>query len=354
MKQIKAAVVGLGDMGIIHANAYMNNPDVKIIAVCDKNKKILNRFIKGPWNWKGWWPTNLDYCCFSRPKYQIKEVYTDYNAVACNEEIDVVSICVPDVFHSSIAVSMLNNNKHILLEKPMAPIINDCTEIVSAAQESRARVMVGHMWRFHSEVKFIRDAVQAGLLGQIVKTKGYAIYIRSAPSGWFLQKKYAVRGSALNMGVHAVDTVRYLLGNKKASTVYAKIKTNYGSYSVDDSGIIVIEFSGGPVSIIETGHNHPYADGKEASTQLFGTKGYARVFPTEVQYKIGDIWGTYKPDTNEYHLSPRMYQEEIDHFIDCIIHDKKSIIEGTDAMENIKIIDAAYQSSRLGKVIRLN
>lgn len=353
MKKLKAAVIGLGDMGIIHANAYMNNPNVKLIAVCDKDKNALDRFVKGPWNWKGWWPKDLDYCCYSKPKYPIKEISTDFNEIACKEEIDAVSICLPDAFHSTVALSMLSHEKHILIEKPMAPTISECEKIMGAARKSKARVFVGHMWRFHPEVKFIRDVIKRGLLGKIVKTKGYAVYIRCGPSGWFLQKKYAGRGVSLNMGVHAVDTVRYLLGNPKASTVFAKIDTVYGNYDVDDLGVILVEFVGGPVSIVETGQNHPYADGLEASTQLFGTKGYARVFPTEVHLSIEGRWGIFRPDINTCHLSPIMYQEEIDHFVDCIISEKESIIDGRSAMENIMIIEAAYQSSHSGRVVQL-
>ena len=195
MKILKVAVIGLGDMGIIHANAYMNNPNVKLIAVCDKDKKALDRFVKGPWNWKGWWPKDFDYCCYSKPKYPIENITTDFNDIARNKEIDAVSICIPDTFHSTFALSMLNYEKHILIEKPMAPTDSECEKIMLAARKSKARVLVGHMWRFHPEVQFIGDVIKRGLLGKIVKTKGYAIYIRCAPSGWFLQKKYAGRGS---------------------------------------------------------------------------------------------------------------------------------------------------------------
>jgi len=136
--------------------------------------------------------------------------------------------------------------------------------------------------------------------------------------------------------------------------VYAKAKTVYGTYDVDDLGVMIIEFKNGTISIIETGQNHPYADGLEASTQLFGTKGYARIFPTEIHYKIADQWGIFKPDFHISHISPFMYQEEIDHFINCILYDSDPIIDGESAMENVRIIEAAYQSSDVGELIQLD
>lgn len=351
--KLKIAVIGLGDTGVIHANAYMNNPDVEVTAVCDSNRNNLDRFVNGPWKWAGWLPESSEFVRRHKPDHRIKKIYTDYNEAAEDRTIDAVSICLPDVFHPSAAVAMLGQKKHVLIEKPMAGSVQGCVEIISAARAANVKLQVAHMWRFHPEIKFIKQAVDSGKLGKIVKTKGYAVYIRSAPSGWFLQKKYAVGGALLSVGIHAIDTARYFLNDPAARSVYAKVDTVYGDYDIDDFAVVVVEFSNGTVSIIESGQNHPYADGPEACTQLFGTKGYARVFPSEVQYKIGGRWGCFKPDRQEPHIYPKMFQDEVDHFVDCILHDKEPVVDGETAMENVRIVEAAYRSSREGKLIKL-
>ena len=351
--KINVAVIGLGDTGIIHANAYMSNPNATLYAVCDKDENSLKRFVSGPWNWPDWLPKDDSSIRSNEPTYPVKKILTDYYEIAKDKQIDAVSICLPDPYHSSVAKVMLEGKKHVLVEKPMAGTIGDCEEMIKCALRAKVKLLVAHMWRFHPEVQFIKKIIEKGVIGQVVKTKGYAIYVRSAPNGWFLKKEFAIAGPLFNIGVHAIDTVRFFLGDPVASKVYAKVDTKYGKYDVDDLGVVFIEFLDGPISIIETGQNHPYSDGEEASTQLFGIEGYARVFPTEVQYRIGDQWGSFKPDINEFHISPKMFQEEINHFIDCILYDKKSIIDGEIAMENVKIIEAAYTSSRIGKVVKI-
>lgn len=332
----------------------MNNSDVEVVSVCDRDREAVATFIEGPWKWAAWLPREGSRLRLSRPRYSIKETTTDYTSIANDPDIDAVSICLPDVYHSPVANLMLEKGKHVLLEKPMACSVKECEKMLELSQRTHSKLMVAHMWRFHPEVKFVKGIVMEGSIGHVVKAKAYAIYVREAPSGWYSQRKFAVGGPLLNVGVHAVDTVRFVVGEPRAERVYAHVRTVFGRYDVDDMAVVVIEFSGGLVVIIETGQNHPYADGVEASTQLFGTKGYARIFPTELQYKMGDRWGTYCPDINVPHISPVMFQDEIDHFIDCIVHDEEPAISGETAMENVRIIESAYRAAKTGKVVTIH
>jgi predicted dehydrogenase len=350
-KRVNVAVIGLGDTGIIHTNAYMNNPKTDVIAVCDTNEERIISTVEGPWRWADWMPRLQNYQYYTRPKKGIKKVFSDCRDLAADEEVEAVSICLPTVFHGPVASTMLQAGKHVLIEKPMAGSVEECQEMIQAAQSSGVKLQVGHMWRFHSEVKFLRGVVKSGLIGKIVKIKGYAILIRSGLTGWFLQKKFAVGGTLLDMGIHAIDTIRYVLDNPVTRKVYANTTTAYGDYEVDDSGIIMVEFFNGPVAIIETGQNHPYADGPEACVQVFGTKGYARIFPAEIQYKIGGGWGSYRPEVDVPHLNPFMFQEEVDSFIESILTNKEPLVNGREGMESVRIAVAALKSSQTGKMV---
>lgn len=351
--KVKVAVVGLGDTGIIHANAYMNNPKAEVIAVCDADKEGMVSTVEGPWRWPDWMPRLDNYRYRTRPKKRIEKVFSDYRDLATDREVEAVSICLPTVFHGAVASTMLRAGKHVLIEKPMAGSVEECREMIQAAQSSGVKLQVGHMWRFHPEVKFLRGVVKSGLIGKVVKVKGYAILIRSGLTGWFLQKKFAVGGTLLDMGIHAIDTIRNVLGNPVPTKVYANTTTAYGEYEVDDSGVILVEFLNGPVAIMETGQNHPYADGPEACVQVFGTKGYARIFPAEIQYKIGEVWGSYKPEIDVPHINPFMFQEEIDSFVESILTNKDPLVDGREGMENVRIAVAALKSSQTGKIVEI-
>src|SRR5204863_2863241 len=122
--------------------------------------------------------------------------------------------------------------------------------MLSAAGASGARLMVAHCWRFHADVRRLRDRVDAGELGEIVKTRGYGLHERWGPSGWFTDPELAGGGALLDMGVHAIDTTRFLLGDPEPTRVEAVVGTRYGDYQVDDDAILLIAWSNGTNSVV--------------------------------------------------------------------------------------------------------
>ena len=138
--------------------------------------------------------------------------------------------------------------------------------------------MVAHCWRFHPDVRALRARVEAGELGTIVKTRGYGGHAGWGPSGWFTDPELAGGGALLDMGVHAIDTTRYLLGDPLPERVCAAIGTRYGDYAVDDDAVLLISWSDNTTSVVESGWWQPRVGGLEADTELYGTGGYARVW----------------------------------------------------------------------------
>lgn len=350
MDKIRVSIVGAGGIGKIHTGAYMNNPNVEVVAVCEKDRKRLDDFVNGEWG-------EVEYEDVEgglKPRYRIKKAYTDYKEMAQDGEIDAVSICTPNVIHFPIAREMMESGKNVLVEKPMGVDVSECKVLTELAGENKVILASGHMWRFHPDVIFVRKIVESGLIGEIVKTKSYGIHVNWAPKGWFVKKELAKGGALIDMGIHAIDTTKFLLGDIKPERVWADVRTCYGKWDVDDTGILVIKFEGGITSIIESGWNNPYADGSEASTQVFGTKGYARVFPTEVKCLLGERRGILKPEEKESHQGLLMYQREIDHFVECILNKKKPINSGEIGLEAVKIVEAAYRSSKEKRFIQIN
>jgi len=104
-----------------------------------------------------------------------------------------------------------------------------------------------------------KKIIEEGIIGRIVQTKSYAIHMRWAAGGWFADKKLAGGGAGVDMGVHAIDTTRYLLGEPRPKSVYAHIRSKFGQYDVDDLGLLMITFEGDIISAIESSRNFPFA-----------------------------------------------------------------------------------------------
>jgi len=334
MKKIRVALIGAGYISDYHARGLLTIPDVEITAVVGMPIEAAEEFAK---------------------KYNIKEATTDALSLARRDDIDAVLISTPNKFHAPYAIEFMNSGKDVFVEKPMAMNPAEGEAVIKAAEENDRIVLVGHMWRFDEEAQFVKKVVDSGELGKVVKTKGYGIHENWGPGGWFTQKEIAGGGALADMGVHAIDTVRFILGDPKPKEVYAKIGTYYGDYDVDDTGIIVITWDNGATSIIESGWWHPHMDGPEAATQIFGTKGYVSLFPTKLKLKEEEANKEFEiPKVKkEEHCDQSIYTKQMEHFIDCIRTRKQPVPGLEEGQTVLQIVDAAYRSSETGEAIKI-
>ena len=204
-------------------------------------------------------------------RHGIERVTTDWRAVATDPTIDAVVVGTPNALHAEQSVAALEAGRHVLVEKPMAVTVAECDAMLAAASGSGASLMVAHCWRFHDDVRAVRDRIAAGELGEIVKTRGYGVHAGWGPDGWFTDPALAGGGALLDMGVHAIDTARFLLGDPAPTQVRAVVGTRYGSYDVDDDAIVLIPWDQGTNSLVESGWWHPHKEGLEAETEVYGT-----------------------------------------------------------------------------------
>jgi predicted dehydrogenase len=266
-------------------------------------------------------------------RHGIPRVTTDWRALAADAEVDAVVIATPNALHAPQAIAFLEAGKHVLVEKPMAPTVAEADAMVAAARGSGAFLMVAHCWRFHPDVQALRARVEAGDLGQIVKTRGYGVHARWGPSGWFTDPALAGGGALLDMGVHAIDTARYLLGDPEPVRVSAAVGTRYGDYAVDDDAVLLITWSNRTNSVVESGWWQPQAGGLEADTELYGTAGYARV------------WELTEPPPGYEHCTQPMYSAQLAEFVDAVTAGRQPRPSGEDGRVVVGIVEQAYASA---------
>lgn len=334
MDTIGVALIGSGYIAHYHARGLLEQPGVQMRALCS---------LDGP-----------DAQAFA-DKYGIPEVTESIKGLLGRKDIQAAIISTPNCLHAPIALDFMQHGQDVFVEKPMAINAAEGQEIIRRARDKQRVLMVGHMWRFDTEVDYVRDLVQTGQLGDIVKTKGYGIHVNWGPEGWFVQKHMAGGGALADMGVHAIDAVRYILGDPQPIRVYAQISTAFGDYDVDDTGLVVITWETGTVSVIESGWWHTHADGPEASTQVFGTKGYASVFPTLHKLRAGDKMEETVPDMpeREEHCDQVIYTRQMQHFIACLRTRQEPVPGAGHGQVVLQIVDAAYASAQAGQAIEL-
>lgn len=332
---MKIAFAGAGYIINIHARAAQSQKDVELAAVVEKYSDKANALAQ---------------------TFQIKDQYETVEQMLKAGGVDALVIGTPNFLHAPQAIAALKAGVHVMVEKPIAMNAREAEKMLAASQQSGARLMVAHCWRFDEDVLWLK--AQAKGLGKIIRTKGYGVHVHWGPGGWFTQKKLAGGGALADMGIHALDTARFLLGDPQPVSVYARIGTYYKDFDVDDTGVILVEWDNGATSYIESGWWQPHMDGPEAATQLYGAEGFGQLFPTRVEImnkkdeKV-DVLEAGFQFPREEHCPQSMYDAQVKYFLDCIRKNKMPVPGALEGIVNMRIVDAAYKSARTGKVVNL-
>jgi predicted dehydrogenase len=334
---IKVAISGAGFIAGVHARAIKNAKDAVVESVVEYNPAKGKAFAA---------------------EHGIKQVFTSIDEILKAGGAEALVIGVPNALHAPQAIKALEAGIPVLVEKPMAMNASEAAEMVAASQKSGKPLMVAHCWRFDDEVRWLKSRVSAGELGAILRTKGYGVHANWGPQGWFKQKALAGGGALVDMGIHALDTARFLLGDPEPQSVFAKIGTNYIDADVDDTGVVIVTWKNGAVSYLESGWWQPHMDGPEAATQLYGKKGFGSVFPTflEIPNPQEERVDTIDPGyvfPREDHAPQVMFDRQMAYFLECVQTNRVPVPGGLEGWTNMRILDAAYRSAKEGKVIDL-
>jgi len=331
---MKIAFSGTGYINKVHAKAAQNC-GLELAAVANHRPESLAQFAAD---------------------FGIAHQYRTVDELLADHNVDALVVSTPNYLHAPQTIAALEAGVHVLVEKPMAMNAHEAEAMEAASQKSGARLMVAHCWRFDEDVLWLKD--QAGKLGKIIRTKGYGVHTHWGPSGWFTQKEFAGGGAMADMGIHALDTTRFLLGDPQPVSVYARIGTYYKVFDVDDTGVILVNWDNGTTSYIETGWWQPHSDGPEAATQLYGTAGFGQLFPTileipNVKEEKVDVVDPGFEFPRAEHCPQTMYNTQMAYFIECIETGKTPVPGGMEGLVNMQVVDAAYESARTGKVVEL-
>ena len=310
-RPLRAVVLGYGFIGDMHVRAAATLDDVDVVGVSGHRLDRATDFAR---------------------RHGIERVTTDWASLCSEPDIDLVIIGTPNSLHAEQAIHALDHAKHVLVEKPMAISTVDADRMIEAAERAERTLAVGHMWRHHPDVIALRDRIAADEFGSIVRTHGWGVHAGWGPSGWFTDPQLAGGGALIDMGIHAIDTARFLLGDPSSERVTASIGIGcHGDHGVDDDGIVLIDWSNGVRSSVEFGWWQPRLGGLEADTEILGTDGTDR------------IWTMPLPPPADYvHCDVPMYAAQLADVADACRNGTTPIASSEVGRTAIAIVEAAY------------
>lgn len=341
MSKLRIGVIGCGSIAKYrHLPEYAANKAVEIVAVCDIVEERVNEIAK---------------------VYQAK-AYTDYKELLASEQLDAISVCLPNYLHAPVSIDALNNGLHVLCEKPMATSQEEADAMIEAAKKNGKKLMIGHNQRFVRSHQLAKQIIESGAIGKIYSFR--TAFGHPGPEGWsvdgreswFFEKEKAYIGAMGDLGVHKTDLIRYLLG-EEITEVGAFIETSAkGNTDVDDNAVCALKTESGIIGTLAASWS--YTAKEDNSTIIYGEKAILRLEdnPTYslvvqytngevVNYELGKIQSNEEGGQNTSHV--------IDHFVSSIVEDKEPLITGEEGMKSLAVILAAIKSNETKTIAKV-
>ena len=335
-KKVRVGVMGLGWPGREHLKAYVQIPDVEVVALADADETLLK--------------TQAD-------QYDVSERYVDYRAMVEKAELDAVSVCLPNFLHHEASMVALRAGLHTLCEKPPALTAAQAREMADTAAAGKVKLMYAFCVRFGTAAQFLKSAVENGDMGDIYY--GHAIYLRQrgipmGKGGWFVDKKRAGGGALIDIGVHVLDCAWWLMGCPKpvsvSGNVYSKFKATVPAnihFDVDDAAFALIKFENGATIVLETSWALNLPNGHDVL--IAGTKGGGRISPLTIFTETQGAPCEMVPQPPE----KNGMLGECAHFVDCIVNGKEPLASAEQGAQLMSILDAIYESSETDREVRI-
>lgn len=328
MSMIRVGIVGLGRMGLMHAqNIFRQIPSARINAVCS----VV--------------PSELD---FAREAFDVKDTFADYDEMLEKAEIDAVVIVSSTALHAAQAIKALKKGKHVFVEKPMGVDVKECLEIEQAVAARPDLVfMMGFMRRFDPSYAYAKRRIEEGCIGvpYLVKATGIDP-ITSVPKVLEMEKYSS--GLFVAMGVHDVDLIHWYLGSR-AKTVFATggnyCYPEFADYNDVEVGCALYELENGTMGMLHTGRTAVH--GYHIETEILGTEGSIRISPVP-QKNLAMIYGkdgvTQECVAEFRERFQTAFLAEMVEFFDCIESGRQPQLKAADGTSSTRVVLATKES----------
>ena len=333
-RKVKFAVVGVNSFGVTHMRGILENKDIaEIEAICDINEEVLN--LKGD-------------------MFGVKRRYTDFYKMLEDGGFDCVVLATPDQIHAEHAVAACDAGFNVLCEKPLAQTLEDCQAMADAVERSGVKFMTGQVSRKnHANVK-LKEIIDSGILGEIFYFEGtYAHDYEYLDAAW-RRDPVKLRHGIIGGGCHAIELLRWMIGNPTKVTAFANKKV-LTDWPVNDTTVAIMETETGAIGKIfcSIGGKVP----NMMPTAVYGTKGSAIIHNN----KSGDIY-VYRhvvADNGEHMYPEKIYNyvpkghntgAEIKEMVDCILNDKEPECSVYEGSRTVAVGLAAVESAANGGI----
>lgn len=309
MRGLNAAVIGCGNWGKNHARVYRILDTVNLTTVIDVDEEKARRVGE---RYDARWST-------------------DIGSVLKNRDIDIVSVCTPTVTHHPVALSLMESDKHIIVEKPLAGTVEEAKDLIRRSRKKGVYLSVGFLERFNPAMIEAINQLSQGRIGHILLAHTRRISRRP--------DRYGDVGVIQDLAIHDIDLLSTIFSDEP-EYVFSRCGSIESDY--EDYANILLSYGKHRTAFIETNWHTPK---KIREILITGTQGQIRIKNQEQELIVGDESGvqTIHPGYREPLL------EELRSFAESVLLDEHPKLTGVDGLKALRICEAAIKSSATGK-----
>jgi predicted dehydrogenase len=351
MSKLKVAVIGVGGIARTHMPGWEASEYAEVVAGSDVNAVAL-----AEWG----------------VKHNVQKLATDFGEILRDPDIDIVDLCVPNMYHSPLAVAALNAGKHVICEKPLAPTPDAIQKMIEARDSSGKLLMTAQHFRFAGNSQAMKREIDSGTLGNIYHARSWMLR-RSGmiPLPSFTSKAHSGGGPVIDIGVHVLDLTLWLMGHPQPVAVSGTAKQTFAQreglwshwrntvpmpqgekFDVEDFAAAFVRFENGATLMLEVSwFMHHDNLGEDMQIWLYGSEAGAHWPKCEIlstNYKTQQFYNTTLKATADK-MEPHAL--ECVEFARAVAEGRPSPVPAEQSLQVISILDGIYRSQREGKEV---
>ncbi len=299
-------------------------------------------------------------------EFQVPHVYEDWHELLAQKDVDAVCVNTPNFLHAEMTIAAADAGKHVMVEKPMAATVQQADAMIAAAKKNNVLLMVDQSQRFWPIHETAEAIIRSGAIGKVISIRGKMAHGGPqfwSPGGtWFMKSAEGVHGAMFDIGIHKLDLIRFLVG-QKITEVAAFTSTHRQGIDVEDNAVAILRFDSGATGVLEASWT---CNPRENTTYVYGEFGNLRLGhspeePIYVEYAIPDsaqnrdippgklTAGRHVPFVPQRSRLGGPWQ----HFVDSIINNTQPTPSGEDARDTLEAVLAAFKSSEEHSIVSL-
>lgn len=342
-RPVRVGLIGSQFISNIHAEALGRCPQAELWGVASPTAAHVREFAQ---------------------RHHVPHAFTDYRQLLSRDELDLVVIGAPNHLHCEITIEAAAANKHVVVEKPMCLNLAEADGMIAACRSAGVKLMYAEELCFAPKYVRLKQLLDSGALGDAVLLKQSEKH-DGPHAAHFWDVARSGGGVTMDMGCHAIEFFRWMLGRPRIVSVYAHMSTTVHRDKTvgDDNALLILEFDNGVTALAE--ESWTKLGGMDDRAEVHGSQGvaYANLLQGNsilTYSNLGYDYAVEKAGTTRG-WSFTIYEElwnygfpqEMAHFVDCVQHDRQPAVTGEDGRAVLEAVMAAYASAGTGRKMAL-